>query len=142
MTIKSMQFGGYEDGYQMPRLAKEISALDVKRIKHPGRGRNACFMVGGVAGLMLQITPTGGRTWLLRVAVGDRRREIGLGGYPEVPLAQARDRAREVKDAIRSGIDPVKERKAARAALMTTQRRGLPMIASSSVMRNSETGAA
>ncbi|MBB3712815.1 integrase [Limimaricola variabilis] len=109
----------------MPRLAKELSALEVKRLKHPGRGHNACLPVGGVAGLYLQITPTGGRTWLLRVVVGDRRREIGLGGYPEVPLAQARERAREAKDAIRRGIDPVEERKAARAALMTAQRRGL-----------------
>ena len=41
----------------MPRLAKELSALDVKRLKHPGQGRNACFMVGGVAGLMLQSPP-------------------------------------------------------------------------------------
>lgn len=109
----------------MPRLAKELSALDVKRLTHPGRGHNACFPVGGVAGLYLQITPTGGRTWLLRVAVGARRREIGLGGFPEVPLAQARERAREAKDAIRRGIDPVEERKAVRAALMTAQRRGL-----------------
>lgn len=97
----------------------------MKRLKHPGRGRNACFAVGGVAGLLLQITPTEGRTWLLRVAVGDRRREIGLGGYPEVSLAQARERAREAKDAIRRGIDPVEERRAARAALTTAQRRGL-----------------
>ncbi|MCZ4261063.1 Arm DNA-binding domain-containing protein, partial [Limimaricola sp. G21655-S1] len=78
------------------------------------------------AGLfMLQITPKGGRTWLLRMVVGNRRREIGLGGYPEVSLAQARDRAREAKESIRQGIDPVEERKAIRAALMTAQRRGL-----------------
>ena len=70
----------------MPRIAKELSALDVKRLQHPGRGRNATFNVGGVAGLVLQITPNGGRTWLLRVLVGTKRREIGLGGYPEVTL--------------------------------------------------------
>ncbi|WP_423207985.1 DUF4102 domain-containing protein [Paracoccus yeei] len=109
----------------MPRIAKELSALDVKRLQHPGRGRNATFNVGGVAGLVLQITPNGGRTWLLRVKVGDRRREIGLGGYPEVTLAMARDRAREAKDKIRNGIDPVEERKAAKAALSAAQRRGL-----------------
>lgn len=109
----------------MPRIAKELSALDVKRLQHPGRGRNATFNVGGVAGLVLQITPNGGRTWLLRVLVGTKRREIGLGGYPEVTLAMARDRAREAKDKIRNGIDPVEERKAAKAALSAAQRRGL-----------------
>ncbi|GAA4223503.1 site-specific integrase [Sagittula marina] len=94
-------------------------------MKHPGQGRNATFAVGGVSGLLLQITPSGGRTWILRTSVGNKRREIGLGGFPDVTLAQARERAREVKDKIRQGIDPVEERKAARAALVASQRRGM-----------------
>jgi len=109
----------------MPRVAKELSALDVKRLAHPGRGRNVLFPVGAVSGLAMQITPTGARSWLLRVAVGGRRRDIGLGAYPEVTLAQARERARETKDAIRHGIDPVETRKAARAELVAARRRGL-----------------
>lgn len=110
----------------MPRISKELTALEVKRLQHPGKGRNVTFNVGGVAGLLLQITPNGGRTWLLRVQVGAKRREIGLGGYPDVTLAMARDRAREAKDQIRRGIDPVEERKAAKAALMAAQHRSLP----------------
>jgi integrase len=109
----------------MPRIAKELSALEVKRLGHPGKGRNVTFAVGGVSGLLLQITPNGGRTWLLRTQVGAKRREIGLGGYPDVTLAMARDRAREAKDRIRQGIDPVEERKAARSALAAAQQRGL-----------------
>jgi hypothetical protein len=109
----------------MPKKARDLSPLDVRRLKHPGGRSNATIAVGGVSGLLLQITPTNGRTWLLRAKVGDKRREIGLGGYPDVPLAQARDRAREAKDKIQRGIDPVEERKAARAALAAAQRRGL-----------------
>lgn len=109
----------------MPRIAKELSALDVKRLQHPGKGRNVTFAVGGVTGLYLQITPNNGRTWILRIKVGDARREIGLGGYPDVTLSMARDRAREAKDKIRQGIDPIEERKAAKAALAAAQRRGL-----------------
>lgn len=59
-----------------------MSALEVKRLTHSGEGGNALFAVGGVAGLMLQITPSGGRSWLLRTVVGTRRREIGLGAFP------------------------------------------------------------
>ncbi|WP_417601651.1 tyrosine-type recombinase/integrase [Pararhodobacter oceanensis] len=113
----------------MPRVAKELSALEVKRLAHPGQGRNATFAVGGVSGLILQITPKGSRTWLLRTQVCDKRREIGLGGYPEVSLAQARERAREAKEKIRNGIDPVEERKTARAGLAAAQRRGLTFAA-------------
>ncbi len=109
----------------MPRVAKELSALDVKRLQHPGIGRNVTFAVGGVSGLLMQITPNGGRSWLLKTTVGNRRKEIGLGGFPDVTLAQARERAREAKDQIRRGVDPTEERRAAKAALTTAQRRGL-----------------
>ena len=109
----------------MPRIAKELSALEVKRLLHPGIGGLATVAVGGVSGLMLQITPAGGRSWVLRAAVGGHRREMGLGSYPEVSLAQARDRARDFKDKIRRGIDPVEERKAARAELAAKRMRNL-----------------
>lgn len=109
----------------MARIAKELTALEVRRLAHPGTGRNVTFAVGGVSGLLLQITPGGGRSWVLRTMVGKRRREFGLGPYPEISLADARDRAREAKEKIRSGIDPVEERRAAQAALVAAQRRGL-----------------
>lgn len=109
----------------MPRAAKELSALDVKRLQHPGKGRNVTYAVGGVSGLVLQITPASSRTWLLRTLVGEKRREIGLGGFPDVTLAMARERAREAKDQIRRGVDPVEEKKVVRAMLIAAQRRGL-----------------
>ena len=109
----------------MPRVASELSALEVKRLKHPGKGRNVTFAVGGVSGLYLQVTPNNGRAWLLRAKVGDTRREIGLGGYPDVTFSMARDRAREAKDQIRQGVDPIEHRKTATAALTAAQRRGL-----------------
>ena len=40
-------------------------------------------------------------------------------------LSQARDKAREARDKIANGIDPVEERKATKAALVAAQRRGL-----------------
>lgn len=110
----------------MPKLAKEMTALDVKRAKHPGgHDRNITMAVGGVAGLLLQITPGGAKSWILRSVVGEKRRSLGLGSYPEVSLADARDGARRAKSMIREGTDPIEERKAARAALAAQQRRGL-----------------
>ena len=109
----------------MPRLAKELSALEVKRLQHPGCGGNMVHFVGGVAGLMLQVTPSNARSWLLRATIGGKRRELGLGSYPEVSLAQARDRAREAKDKIRNGIDPIAERREIRARLAAEQRLGM-----------------
>lgn len=110
----------------MPKKAKDLTALSVARLRHPGGNiGNVTFAVGNVAGLLLQCTPTGARTWLLRTLVGTKRRSIGLGGYPDISLADAIRRAREAKDKIRAGVDPIEERKAARSALAAAQARGL-----------------
>lgn len=109
----------------MPKVAQELGALDVKRLTHPGGTGNAMFAVGGVAGLYMQVTPKNGKTWVLRVLVGKKRRDIGLGGFPTVTLAQAREKAREARDLIARGVDPVEEKKAAKARLVLAQRRGM-----------------
>ena len=83
------------------------------------------FSVGGVPGLHLQLTPKDGRSWVLRAKVGPARRDIGLGGFPAVTLAQARDKARDARNKIDQGIDPIEERKAAKAALAAAKRRGM-----------------
>jgi integrase len=98
----------------MPKKAKELSALSVAKIK--GNGRHA---VGGVDGLHLRIV-NGSRAWILRVVVGQRfdengkqqlhRRDIGLGSYPEVSLAEARAKAHEMKAQIRNGNDPIQQK--------------------------------
>lgn len=95
----------------MPRKARELSAVEVRKIVHPGTGGNRNVAVGGVDGLLLQVTPTGARSWLLRVTIRGKRRQIGLGSFPDVTLAQARERARGVKDQIWQGLDPLAEKR-------------------------------
>ena len=100
----------------MPRVAKNLKPLEVSRLTEPG-----LHPVGGVAGLMLQVSKTGTRSWLLRVKVGDKRREIGLGAYPGVGVALAREKAQQTRDDIAKGIDPVLQRAEARQAIVERQ---------------------
>ncbi len=100
----------------MTRKAKDLSALEVNRLKLPGN-----HAVGGVAGLYLYVNETGARSWILRFMVGDKRRHMGLGGFPDVPLAQAREKARQAREAIARGIDPIAERQAKKSALVAKQ---------------------
>ncbi len=102
----------------MPKIAKELGPLQVSRIKDPGQ-----HPVGGVPGLMLVVSETGSRSWILRATAGSKRREIGLGSYPAVTLADARDKARETRDKIRAGGDPVLEAKSAKSLLIAQQAR-------------------
>jgi integrase len=78
-----------------------------------------------VAGLRLQITATGNKSWVLRTTVGAKRKVIGLGAYPEVSLAEARIRARDARAKVVAGVDPVEEKRAARAALIAAAARNL-----------------
>lgn len=96
----------------MARKAKELSALEVGRLAVPG-----LRFVGGVAGLALQVAPSGARSWILRVMIGGKRREMGLGGFPDVTLAGAKEAARAARQKIKDGIDPIGDAQAKRSAL-------------------------
>lgn len=62
------------------------------------------------AGLWFVKREDGGAQWFLRVTVHGRRREMGLGGFPDVTLAQARDAADRWRAVAKAKRDPVKER--------------------------------
>jgi len=104
----------------VPKVAKELKALEVQRLKEPG-----LHFVGTVPGLALQIMPSGARSWLLRVMVGSKRREMGLGGYPAVTLAMAHEKAREARELIRQGLDPILLAREAQSALRADQAKAL-----------------
>ena len=57
-------------------------------------------------GLMLVTQPSGSKSWIQRLSVQGRRRDLGLGGYPAVPLAVAREIAMRNWIAARDGRDP------------------------------------
>lgn len=100
----------------MARKAFEMGALAASRIRTPG-----LHFVGGVAGLALQVLPTGGRSWVLRMTVGAKRRDMGLGGFPDVTLAAARDAARIARAKVKQGIDPIEEAKGNVSLLKASQ---------------------
>ncbi len=95
---------------------KELGALAVSQISR--RGIN---FVGGVTGLALNVTKSGSRSWVLRYQVGGKRRDKGLGGYPDVTLAQAKEAARAARAKIGQGIDPVEDARILRSQLIASQ---------------------
>lgn len=104
-------------GEMMGAKRKELGALAVSQINR--RGIN---FVGGVTGLGLNVTKSGSRSWILRYQAGGKRKDMGLGGYPDVTLAQAKERARAARTKLADGIDPIEASQAARARLLAEQR--------------------
>lgn len=98
----------------MPKRILEKTALEVSRLRTEGS-----HAVGGVSGLYLHVVG-GSRSWVFRYLFMRQRRRMGLGSYPLVSLAEAREAARAALKLRNSGTDPIKarddEREAARLA--------------------------
>jgi len=62
-------------------------------------------------GLYLMLPKRGEPYWMLRYTLAGKRRELTLAKFVELSLAEARERAVEAQKEIRSGIDPIEERK-------------------------------
>lgn len=78
-----------------------MGKLTARRVETAGPGKHE-----DGDGLRLVVAKSGARKWVFRALVDGRRREMGLGGYPVVTLAQAREQALAVRRAIRDGRNP------------------------------------
>ncbi len=81
-----------------------LSATRVKALKEPGR-----YSDGG--GLHLFISKAGRKSWVQRITIDGRRRDIGLGGFPSVSLAKAREKATGNRTTVAAGRDPLAEKR-------------------------------
>lgn len=81
-------------------MSGKLTAVGVKGQLKPGRHTD-----GG--GLHLYVKDSGRRTWVLRFMRAGKSRDMGLGAYPDVSLAEARERAAIARKLIRAGSDPL-----------------------------------
>jgi integrase len=89
--------------------AAKLSGLQVARAKGPG-------VLHDGAGLYLRLSAGGAKNWVYRYRFAGRQRDMGLGAYPAIGLAEAREKARKLKAEVREGKDPLEGRTAAEAA--------------------------
>ena len=82
--------------------------LSAQKVKTAGPGRH-----GDGRGLFLYVKPSGSRSWVLRYQMQGRRRDLGLGSFPDVSLAMARSRASEARRLIAEGVDPIAKKQQA-----------------------------
>ena len=82
----------------------KLNAIQVKTITRPGRH-------GDGDGLYLLVKPTGAKSWVQRIVVDGRRRDIGLGSYPSVSLSKAREVAAANRVTVAEGKDPLLQRR-------------------------------
>ena len=81
-------------------MRKKLTAIQAKSIKTPG------FYRAGFT-LYLRVVPGGSKSWIQRIIIHGKRHDIGLGGFPTVSLAEARELAFENRKLVRAGGDPL-----------------------------------
>lgn len=123
----------------MGRRFNQLSVLKVAALKEKG-------LYADGAGLYLQVSGTGAKSWIFRYKIDGRARDMGLGAVSTIGLAQARELAAECRRQRLAGLDPIQARKEDRArqkleaAKVTTfdQARDAYIDAHSSAWRNAK----
>ena len=85
----------------------KLTVLSARALREPGRYGD---------GLYLHISPSGTKSWVQRIVINDKRRDIALGSYPSVGVAQARILAADNRAAVAEGRDPLAENREAKDA--------------------------
>ena len=89
-----------------------LSDTKIRTIKPLGKP----FKVSDERGLFLLVTPSGGKWWRLKYRLNGKEKSLSLGVYPDVSLANAREKRDQARKVIAAGSDPSELRKANKAS--------------------------
>jgi len=96
----------------MPKVIKPLS--DTKARTAKPQAKEYKLFDGG--GLYLLVTPTGGKLWRMKYRFADKEKQLAFGSYPEMSLADARQRREDARKLLTNGVDPGEIKKAQKAA--------------------------
>lgn len=103
----------------MPKRILPLTDVQVHKAKP--QTKDVKLFDGG--GLFLLVTPSGGKLWCFKYRFDGKEKKLSLGAYPEISLADARQRRLDARKLLANSIDPAaakKEQAAERARLETT----------------------
>ena len=89
-----------------------LTDTEIKKAK----AKEKAYSLNDSGGLYLWITPTGGKLWRWAYRFDRKEKLMSLGKYPDVSLAQARERHAEARKLLATGVDPMAQRKAEKTA--------------------------
>ena len=79
-------------------MIRKLKPEDKKYIRSEGNG------------FTIRVMPSGVKTWLYVYSINGKRREMNLGGYPDVSLETSRGLFEDAKKKVKNGIDPMAEK--------------------------------
>lgn len=98
----------------MASLINKLSAIFISKLDKAG-------YYGDGGGLWLQVSPTKSKSWIFRFTISGKQHEMGLGSLNTVDLATARTKARQCRQMLLDGVDPLASRRDARTKRALTE---------------------
>ncbi len=92
----------------MPKRIVPLTDMKVQKVKHQDKP----FTLFDGGGLFLMVTPSGGKLWRFKYRYDGKQKLLALGAYPEVSLADARQKREDARKLLASKNDPGAARKA------------------------------
>lgn len=96
----------------MPKRIVPLSSVQINKAK-PG---NRNYKLNDGFGLYLLVTASGGKLWRFDYRFGEKRGNMALGIYPEITLAEARERREEARKLLSHGVNPGSAKRAQKEA--------------------------
>lgn len=107
----------------MAQVIDRLSAMKADKLKEPG-----LYLDGG--GLYLQVTGDGlkrvNKSWIFQFKFKGRTRQMGLGSFQLIGLAEAREKSKECRRQLLDGVDPLEARNAARVEQKLEEAKAVP----------------
>src|SRR5579884_964022 len=98
-------------------MPKSLSDAAVRNAKP----KTTPYKISDGEGLFLPVTPAGGKYWRLKYFFGGKEKLLALGVFPEVSLAEARERRAQARKVVATGKDPGEAKKEAKRILLQKQ---------------------
>ncbi|MDE2344705.1 MAG: integrase arm-type DNA-binding domain-containing protein [Betaproteobacteria bacterium] len=109
----------------------KLTAMQVNKLTKPGHH-------GDGGGLYLRVREDR-KVWFFRYKVAGKSHWLGLGPYPDYPLAEAREAARQCRRQLREGIDPLEARRAAKDAAQAATETTFKAVAQAYIAAHKDT---
>ena len=109
----------------MPKRIVPLSDLQISKAKP--QAKQVTLFDGG--GLFLLITPSGGKLWRFKYRFDGKEKLLAIGPYPEISLADARQRREEVRKLLTNGVDPGAVKKAQKDARIVLSESSFEVVA-------------
>ncbi len=106
-------------------LTASLTAVKIKNAK----GKDKPYKLTDGQGLFLLVNPSGSKLWRFKYRFGGKEKLISLGTFPEISLAEARERRDAARKQVANDMNPVEIRKAEKAALVAATENAFEAVA-------------